>query len=191
MTYIDIPLILWVVNFSLIFNAQLFMVPVIEKSNDCFANSCLMRHLYRSWFLVLCVWLFVLIEIFWKYRGRLFSYPHDSPPKFITISKHSPEALINFGNELESCDLIDKIDISLGGNPNDNYTKLQDILIKLKEKHLPNKTIKFNKQKHKKTPWITRSIIKSINLKNRLYKLLRVAPTNSLHYTTLKTNLQN
>ena len=39
---------------------------------------------------------------------------------------------------------MDKIDISLGGNPNDNYTKLQDILIKLKEKHLPNKTIKFN-----------------------------------------------
>ena len=80
---------------------------------------------------------------------------------------------------------------SLGGNPNDNYTKLQDILIKLKEKHLPNKTIKFNKQKHNKTPWINRSIIKSINLKNRLYNLLRVTPTNSLHYTTLKTNLHN
>ena len=116
---------------------------------------------------------------------------HDSPPKFITISKHSPDALINFGNELESCDLIDKIDISLGGNPNDNYTKLQDILIKIKEKQLPNKTIQFNKQKHMKTPWITRSIIKSFNFKNRLYKLLRVTPTNSLHYTTLKTNLQN
>ena len=79
----------------------------------------------------------------------------------------------------------------MGGNPNDNYTKLQDILIKIKEKQLPNKTIQFNKQKHKKTPWITRSIIKSINFKNRLYKLLRVTPTNSLHYTTLKTNLQN
>ena len=65
------------------------------------------------------------------------------------------------------------------------------IIIKLKEKHLPNKTIKCNKQKHKKTPWITRSIIKSINLKNRLYKLLRVTHINSLHYTTLKTNLQN
>ena len=94
---------------------------------------------------------------------------HDSPHMFITISKHSPEALINFRNELESCDLIDKIDISLGDNPNDNYTKLQDILIKLKEKYLPNKTKKISKQKHKKTPWITQSIVKSINLKNRLY----------------------
>ena len=50
---------------------------------------------------------------------------------------------------------------------------------------------KFNKQKHKKTPWITRSIIKSINFEKRLYTLLRVTPTNALHYTTLKTNLQN
>ena len=137
----------------------------------------------------------ILIDKFSDHQPYFTSFDlkplHDSPPKFITISKHSPEALINFGNELESCDLIDKIDISLGGNPNDNYTKLRDILIKLKEKHLPNKTIKFNKQKHKKTPRITRSIIKSINLKNRLYNLLRVTPTNSLHYTTLKTNLQN
>ena len=50
----------------------------------------------------------------------------DSPPKFITISKHYPEALINFRYELESCDLRDKINISLGGNPNENYTQLQD-----------------------------------------------------------------
>ena len=124
----------------------------------------------------------ILIDKFSDHQPYFTSFDlkplHDSPPKFITISKHSPEALINFENKVESCDLIDKIDISLGGNPNDNYTKLQDILIKLKEKLLPNKTKKFNKQEHKKTPWITQGIIKSINLKNRLYKLLRVTPTN-------------
>ena len=109
----------------------------------------------------------ILIDTFADHPPYFISFDlkplHVSPPKFITISKHSPETLINFRNEPESCDLIDKIDISLGGNPNDNYTQLQDICLKLKEKHLPNKTIKFNKQKHKKTPWITRSIIKSIN----------------------------
>ena len=70
--YIDIPSILWVVNFSLILIVQLFMVSGIQKSNDCFAKSCSMRHLYRSWFLVLCAWLFALIERFWKFRGKLY-----------------------------------------------------------------------------------------------------------------------
>ena len=80
----------------------------------------------------------ILIDKFSDHQPYFTSFDlkllHDSPPKFISISKHSPEALINFGNELESCDLIDKIEIGLGGNPNDNYTKLQDILIKLKKK---------------------------------------------------------
>ena len=87
----------------------------------------------------------ILIDKFSDHQPY-FTSLHDSPPTFITISKHSPEALINFRNELESRDLIDKIYISLGGNLNDNYAKLQDILIKSKEKDLQNKTIKFNKQ---------------------------------------------
>ena len=69
MAYIDTPSILWVVNFSLVFIVDLFMVSGLLKSMIVLQNSCLMRHLHRSWFLVL---MFDLIEKFRKYRGKLF-----------------------------------------------------------------------------------------------------------------------
>ena len=38
--------------------------------------------------------------------------------------------------------------------------------------HLEKKIVKFNRKKHKKDPWMTYSILKSVNHKNKLYKNL-------------------
>ena len=36
--------------------------------------------------------------------------------------------------------------------------------------HLEKKIVKFNRKKHKKDPWMTYGILKSVNHKNKLYK---------------------
>ena len=48
--------------------------------------------------------------------------------------------------------------------------------------------VKFNKKKHKKTPWITVGILKSINRRNKLYKSLKKTQLNSISYATKKSN---
>ena len=60
-------------------------------------------------------------------------------------------------------------------DPNINYDKLEKILCEAKEKHLPVKTVKFNKYKHKRSPWITLGILKSIKFRDGLYKKLNLS----------------
>ena len=48
-------------------------------------------------------------------------------------------------------------------NPNENYNILESEIIKSMESHMNKKTVKFNRRKHKKDPWITFSILRSVN----------------------------
>ena len=48
--------------------------------------------------------------------------------------------------------------------------------------HLAEKVVKFNSRKHKKEPWMTYGILNSINQKNKLYKRLKKARSNSPEY---------
>ncbi len=45
---------------------------------------------------------------------------------------------------------MSQLDNSLTANPNDNYNILHNIMETAKNKHLPSKTVKYNKYKHKK-----------------------------------------
>ena len=38
--------------------------------------------------------------------------------------------------------------------------------------HIPKKKVKYQKKLHKKSKWISSEILKSINTKDRLYKVL-------------------
>ena len=56
-------------------------------------------------------------------------------------------------------------------------------------KHLPMKTIKFNKNKHKGNPWITRGILNSLKTKEKLYiKMMKSAGMPSFNYNQNKYN---
>ena len=55
---------------------------------------------------------------------------------------------------------------------------------------MPNKHAKLNKYKHKKTPWITVGIIKSIKFKDKLYKSVKLLNPTSNEYLTAKNNLR-
>ena len=52
--------------------------------------------------------------------------------------------------------------------------------------HIEKKVVKFNKKKHKKDPWITFAILKSVNKKNWLYKKLKKTNVNSENYEIRK-----
>jgi len=54
---------------------------------------------------------------------------------------------------------------------------------------LPCIFVKFHKDKHKRNSCITQGIIKSITLRDRLYKKLKSTPRQSPKYFTIKTNL--
>ena len=52
--------------------------------------------------------------------------------------------------------------------------------------HMEKKIVKFNRKKHKRDPWITYGILKSVNKKNSLYKKIKKTETDSINYETRK-----
>ena len=93
----------------------------------------------------------------------------------------------NFVKELDEICIYEQLQPALDANPQENY----DIFIKLvssaKNKHLPKKIVRFNKKKHKKAKWLTNGILKSINIKDKMYKILAKADNvNEAAYTNLK-----
>ena len=53
---------------------------------------------------------------------------------------------------------------------------------------MPERNIKFNKKKHKKSLWITNGIIRSINHRNRLYTKLKQTHVYNVNYITRRCN---
>ena len=51
---------------------------------------------------------------------------------------------------------------------------------------MPKKTVKFNRRKHKRDPWITFEILRSVNKIKKLYKTLKQTKMNSAIYETGK-----
>ena len=57
----------------------------------------------------------------------------------------------------------------------------------LKDKHIPNKwVVKFNKKKHTKNEWATSALLKSINVKNKMYTKLQQRNIHDAYYNTTK-----
>ena len=94
----------------------------------------------------------------------------ESNEKYITIEKKDETSIQNFIDELKSQNICDRLSKSLNGNPQDTYRLFSELLKYAREKHFPQKKVKFNKKKHKKSPWMTNAILNCINTKNKLYK---------------------
>ena len=50
---------------------------------------------------------------------------------------------------------------------------LHEVIKLAKDKHMPYKTVKFKKYKHKKSTWITLAILKSIRYRDKLRNKLK------------------
>ena len=111
----------------------------------------------------------------------------DKVNKFINIEKRDDSSMNKFVDELTSLNICDKLDKKLTSDPNNNYEILSGLLKYAREKHLPKKTVKYQKKRHKKSKWISNGILKSINTKDRLYKVLvQTDPANTILYERRK-----
>ena len=75
-------------------------------------------------------------------------------------------------------------------DPTGNVNILNRLISKAKDKHLPLRIVKFHKNKHKKSQWVTKCIIKSISFRDKLYCTLKQSAVGSEQHNTLKTNLK-
>ena len=100
--------------------------------------------------------------------------------KFVEIEKRDDTSMSNFAEELISLNIYDKLDKNIANDPNQNYEIFAEAINYAREKHLPKKKVKYKKSIHKKSKWITSGILKSINTKDKLYKILIQTNTTTI-----------
>ena len=109
---------------------------------------------------------------------------------FIDIETNNPHRENLFLNELRHINLTEKINQNPFANPNINYDILIELITKAKQKHIPKRRVKFNKKKHKMSPWMTNGILKSINTKDKLFKEITKLSPSSPDYIAKKINFK-
>jgi len=75
-------------------------------------------------------------------------------------------------------------------NPCENFVKLDKCIQQNFESSFPEKKVRFNKYKHKVSPWMTNGILKSIHRRDNLSKKIKNTPSNSPNYEQLSANLK-
>ena len=116
-------------------------------------------------------------------------YHNDRNPKYIKCYTNSEEAVKNTVRHLQSTKIISKLVMDENGDPNTNYNILHDIVENAINTHMPCKTVKFKKYKHKKHQWITQGILISIRYRDNLYRNMRKTQPGTPEYETIKRNL--
>ena len=92
--------------------------------------------------------------------------------QYIEIETKSENSQKRFIEHLKNINIMNKLNMDKNSNINDNYEVFCKLLQSTKNEHMPIKSVKFNKYKHKKNKWISKGIIKSIEIKDKLYKLM-------------------
>ena len=119
----------------------------------------------------------------------LSNFAQRSKDRFSTIShrKHNFYELIR--TEFTNLQILNEMQHDLHIDPTYNYELLENALTTLINKHTSIKTVKLHKHKHKKSPWITQGIIKSIKFRDKLHLKLKKTRQDSPEYNTYKINL--
>lgn len=114
----------------------------------------------------------------------------DPPPLYVKEIKQDKDSINNFHQALSSSTCLNSLNKTLTQDPNINYNILHETIQNAKNIYLPEKIVRYNKYKHKKSKWITQSIIRSIKNRDSLYRELRNMDPNHELYETKKTNLR-
>lgn len=79
--------------------------------------------------------------------------------------------------------------LSIDSGASENYDIIETCLSEAYKVSFPVKSVKFNKYKHKNSPWITNGILISIKFRDKLYKQLRRCKFGSIKYEEIKKNI--
>ena len=110
--------------------------------------------------------------------------------RYIFIKNQTANTIEAFRTFLKDEKIMDKMNIGANTDPNINYNILNETLSKGLNKCMPQKIVKFNRHKHRKSKWITSGIIRSIRFRDKLYFKLKTSDINSPIYNTLEINLK-
>ena len=97
-------------------------------------------------------------------------YAQEENPKIYKYNTTNKEAMDNFCTEMKHINLLSKINTNPYSNPNNNYDIIHNCVTEMHKKYFPQKTVKYQKHKHKKSKWITNGIIQSIKNRDKCIK---------------------
>ena len=108
--------------------------------------------------------------------------------QYVDLETNDSQALNTFLKNLHDSNIADNLNRDRNTDPNKYLEQFLDIFSHLKNMYLPKRRVKLNKRKHKNQPWMTTAILKSINSRDKLYKLLMLTPRDSPDYLEVLRN---
>ena len=110
--------------------------------------------------------------------------------QYVDLETNDSQSINTFLKKLHDSNIADNLNRDLNADPNKNLEQFLDIFSHLKNMYLPKRRVKLNKRKHKIQPWMTTAILKSINSRDKLYKLLMLTPRDSPDYLKVQRNFK-
>ena len=118
------------------------------------------------------------------------SNKQTKPPRRVKQKINCTKAMEDMRKDMLNTNIVNKFNSDLLTDPNQNYNILHEHLKSLKDKHMPDRYVKFHKHRHKKNKWITTGIIWSIKFRDNFYIKLKQCTVDTLEYANLKNNLK-
>ena len=124
------------------------------------------------------------------YFMSLNTFTKAKPPiKYVKYRKQNEENMEQLKYEISGAEITKIIDKDKHASPEKNYNVMESVILQAVNNHIPIKTVKFSKHKHKKSDWITNGIVRSIKFRDKMYVRLKKTDPSTDLYNTLKTNL--
>ena len=111
-------------------------------------------------------------------------------PRRVKVQSKDEQSILKFCDKISQSHIYDKLDHSELADPDVNYVVLENEIKSSMDECLPTKIKRFNRYKHKLSPWISSGIIDSIHFRDKLYKEFEMSINGSESYVILKQNLQ-
>ncbi len=83
-------------------------------------------------------------------------------PTYIKVSKQDNLSLLNLKNEIIASEELHSLSTIPEDDPNYTYSVSHTVIQDAKDRHIPSKLVKFDKNKQTKSKWITYGIMKSV-----------------------------